>query len=60
MTCSIISGIEDVNFDGQSGLIKDFMVKEMCTLVQALRLCTGRTTAHMGSRVIALSFMITH
>jgi hypothetical protein len=28
----------------------------MCTLVQALRLCTGRTT-HRGSRVIALPFL---
>jgi len=27
-----------------------------CTLVQALRLCTGRT-AHRGSRGIALSFL---
>ena len=30
-------------------------VKVMCTLVQALRLCTGRT-AHRGSRGIALLF----
>ena len=30
-------------------------VKVKCTLVQALRLCTGRT-AHRGSRVIALLF----
>ena len=29
--------------------------KVKCTLVQALRLCTGRT-AHRGSRVIALLF----
>jgi len=28
----------------------------MCTVVQALRLCTGRT-AHRGSRVIALLFL---
>jgi hypothetical protein len=32
--------------------------KVKCTLVQALRLCTGRT-AHRGSRDIALLFMIT-
>jgi len=31
------------------------MVKVKCTLVQALRLCTGRT-AHRGSRGIALLF----
>ena len=30
-------------------------VRVKCTLVQALRLCTGRT-AHRGSRVIALPF----
>jgi hypothetical protein len=30
-------------------------VKVKCTLVQALRLCTGRT-AHRGSRGIALHF----
>ena len=30
-------------------------VKVKCTLVQALRLCTGRTT-HRGSRGIALPF----
>ena len=32
------------------------MVKVKCTLVQALRLCTGRTT-HRGSRCIALPFL---
>jgi hypothetical protein len=31
-------------------------VKVQCTLVQALRLCTGRT-AHKGSRGIALLFL---
>ena len=31
-------------------------VKVKCTLVQALRLCTGRT-AHRGSRGIALPFL---
>jgi hypothetical protein len=31
-------------------------VKVMCTLVQSLRLCTGRT-AHRGSRGIALLFL---
>jgi hypothetical protein len=34
------------------------MVKVKCTLVQALRLCTGRT-AHRGSRGIALPFLTT-
>ena len=33
----------------------DYRVKVKVTLVQALRLCTGRT-AHMGSRGIALPF----
>jgi hypothetical protein len=32
-----------------------FAIINKCTLVQALRLCTGRT-AHRGSRVIALLF----
>ena len=32
------------------------LVKVKCTLVQALRLCTGRT-AHRGSRGIALPFL---
>jgi len=32
--------------------------KVKCTLVQALRLCTGRTT-HWGSRGIALPFLTT-
>ena len=32
------------------------IIKVKCTLVQALRLCTGRT-ARRGSRVIALSFL---
>ena len=31
-------------------------IKVKCTLVQALRLCTGRT-AHRGSRGIALPFL---
>jgi hypothetical protein len=35
--------------------IKKVKVKVKCTLVQALRLCTGRT-AHRGSRGIALLF----
>ena len=38
-----------------SALFWDFTVKVKCTLVQALRLCTGRT-AHRGSRGIALLF----
>jgi len=33
-----------------------FVYKVKCTLVQALRLCTGRT-AHRGSRAIALLFL---
>jgi len=33
-----------------------FAVKVKCTLVQVLRLCTGRT-AHNGSRGIALLFL---
>jgi hypothetical protein len=33
----------------------DIIKKLKCTLVQALRLCTGRT-AHRGSRGIALLF----
>jgi hypothetical protein len=36
--------------------MKEGKVKVKCTLVQALRLCTGRTT-HRGSRVIALPFL---
>jgi hypothetical protein len=36
----------------EAGIIK----KVKCTLVQALRLCTGRT-AHRGSRGIALIFL---
>jgi len=33
-----------------------YVVKVKCTLVQALRLCTGRT-AHRGCRGIALLFL---
>ena len=33
-----------------------FVLEDMCTLIQALRLCTGRT-AHRGSRGIALPFL---
>jgi hypothetical protein len=33
----------------------EYLVKVKCTLVQALRLCTGRT-AHRGSRGIALLY----
>jgi len=36
--------------------LKISKVKVNCTLVQALRLCTGRT-AHRGSRCIALLFL---
>jgi hypothetical protein len=36
-------------------LSKVFQVKVKCTLVQALRLCTGRT-AYRGSRGIALLY----
>jgi hypothetical protein len=36
--------------------LKAYVKKVKCTLVQALRLCTGRT-AHRGSRGIVLSFL---
>jgi len=36
----------------------NFTVKVKCTLVEALRLCTGHT-AHRGSRGIAYSFLTT-
>ena len=36
--------------------LREVKVKVKCTLVQALRLCTGRT-AHMGSRGVALLFL---
>jgi hypothetical protein len=36
--------------------MKESKVKVKCTLVQALKLCTGRT-AHRGSRGIALPFL---
>ena len=39
-----------------SGLIDCLKIKVKCTLVQALRLCTGRT-AHRGSGGIALLFL---
>jgi len=45
-----ISGYKTVISPKQRG-----KVKVKCTLVQALRLCTGRT-AHRGSRGIALLF----
>jgi hypothetical protein len=35
---------------------RDMKVKVKCTIVQALRLCTGRT-AHRGSRGMALPFL---
>ena len=38
-------------------IILPFKVKVKCTLVQALRLCVGRT-AHRGSRGIALPFHV--
>jgi len=42
----------------QSGVvtIRTVCLKKKCTLVQALRLCTGRT-AHRGSRGLALLFL---
>ena len=36
-------------------VVSEIKVKVKCTIVQALRLCTGRT-AHRGSRGIALPF----
>jgi len=39
-------------------LLRRLISRVKCTLVQALRLCTGRT-AHRGSRGIALLFMTT-
>jgi hypothetical protein len=48
--------VEKVGYCYPSGLEKTLcMVKVKCTLVQALRLYTGRT-AHMESRGIALLF----
>ena len=47
-----ISDYTNVKFHICKSLVK---VKVKCTLVQALRLCTGRT-AHRGSRGIALLF----
>jgi hypothetical protein len=48
-----------VSFFSHNFRLKNFLskkkVKVKCTLVQALRLCTGRT-AHRGSRGIALPF----
>jgi len=41
---------------GQIGLPKMFVGGVKCTLVQALRLCTGRMT-HRGSRGVALLFL---
>ena len=38
------------------GLNEKIVIKNKCTLLQALRLCTGRT-AHRGSRSIALPFL---
>jgi hypothetical protein len=42
----------------QRGLYYKVKVKVKCTLIQALRLCTGRT-AHRGSRGTALPFLTT-
>jgi len=47
------SGFKGLRSDMNNGHFKKVKVK--CTLVQALRLCTGRT-AHRGSRGIALLF----
>ena len=46
---------EEVKLRRSLTLILGLKVKVKCTLVQALRLCTGRT-AHRGSRGIALPF----
>jgi len=45
----VVSLTIDVTCGGEKKIVK-------CTLVQALRLCTGRT-AHRGSRGIALPFL---
>jgi len=42
------------HWDRLTYVLPDKKVKVKCTLVQTLRLCTGRT-AHRGSRVIALT-----
>ena len=47
--CSVTKFVETL------WLVVTVKVKVKCTLVQALRLCTGRTT-HRGSRGIALPF----
>jgi len=44
-----------ISWDRTSDLLTSISTKVKCTLVQALRLCTGRT-AHKGSRGIALLF----
>ena len=46
----------DCPSENRSIKIKQRIVKVKCTVVQALRLCTGRT-AHRGSRGIALLFL---
>jgi len=48
LCCAMDDRFENPEGDGKSGKVK-------VTLVQALRLCTGRT-AHRGSRGIALLF----
>ena len=49
----LLFGSQRLLFYGAASWTK---VKVQCTLVQALRLCTGRT-AHRGSRGIALTFL---
>jgi hypothetical protein len=57
--CNIISIHNKISSYIKQRFVKCFIVKVKvrvkCTLVQALRLCTGRT-AHRGSRGIALPF----
>jgi hypothetical protein len=52
LSLGIYGGIEYVNINIVEVWVK---VKVKCTLVHALRLCTGRTV-HRGSRGIALLF----
>ena len=50
-----LSGYVTPNKYRKTASMKALIKKVKCTLVQALRLCTGRT-AHRGSRGIALLF----
>jgi len=51
--------VRTVQYSGQIFFYENMLgikVKVKCTLVQALRLCTGRT-AHRGGKGIALPFL---